>query len=474
MSKYDRLGEYLNEQGESPTTMTFKKIEGVLGFSLPKSAHRHRPWWGNNEGHVQANAWLSRGWHVASVDQGGRWVTFRRAALEALRQPEQAPAKTSWHNDKEDKHSKLGDHPDRQSTSPATMTFSQNENVDLGARQGTFQCDNGAVLEKSKQAPLLAWIKAIMEATATLLGWRKPEQADQAPATTSLPNSKNGKYSNLGDYLAKQPTSSVTMTFKQVEEVLMASLPPSAYRYREWWADDRSHVQAKAWLSRGWCVENVDLHRRQVTFQRDNSTSLEKPRPHARVPEATFRSNNKTSKYSKLGEHLAKQPTSPVTMTFKQVEEVLAFRLPKSAYQYHVWWAHGGGHSHANAWFVRGWRTEKVDMRKQQVVFRRDNNTTLEKPRQHKQAPAATSWLNNKTGKYSKLGDHLDRQTASPITMTFSQIEDVLGFPLPQSAYDHRPWWANGASQANTWISRGWRTERVDMRKQQVAFRRGK
>ncbi len=78
MSKYDRLGEYLDERGESPVTLTFKQIEGVLGAPLPQSAYKDRTWWGNNEGHVQAKAWLSRGWRVEHVDLGACSVTFRR------------------------------------------------------------------------------------------------------------------------------------------------------------------------------------------------------------------------------------------------------------------------------------------------------------------------------------------------------------------------------------------------------------
>lgn len=29
------------------------------------------------------------------------------------------------------------------------------------------------------------------------------------------------------------------------------------------------------------------------------------------------------------------------------------------------------------------------------------------------------------------------------VTLTFSEIERILGAPLPESAVTHRPWWAN-------------------------------
>jgi len=58
--------------------MTFVEIEDTLGASLPASARRHRPWWGNDTsgGHVQAAAWLSVGWKVATVNLSGAYAIF--------------------------------------------------------------------------------------------------------------------------------------------------------------------------------------------------------------------------------------------------------------------------------------------------------------------------------------------------------------------------------------------------------------
>jgi hypothetical protein len=48
------------------------------------------------------------------------------------------------------------------------------------------------------------------------------------------------------------------MTFAEISR-FVGGLPPSAYRYREWWANDHGgrHVQAHAWL---------DLERQVVRF----------------------------------------------------------------------------------------------------------------------------------------------------------------------------------------------------------------
>ena len=59
--------------------------------------------------------------------------------------------------------------------------------------------------------------------------------------------------------------------------------------------------------------------------------------------------------------------------------------------------------------------------------------------------------------------------------MSFSEIEDVLGFELPESARLHRPWWSNqidGHSPAVTWMAAGWETSEVDVHGESLLFRR--
>ena len=67
------------------------------------------------------------------------------------------------------------------------------------------------------------------------------------------------KYAPLAEYLGKQETGRVTLTFGQVEEILGAQLPASARCYRPWWGNEIAgqHVQARAWLDVGWRLESV-------------------------------------------------------------------------------------------------------------------------------------------------------------------------------------------------------------------------
>ncbi|MDD9798062.1 MAG: hypothetical protein OXT03_02985 [Alphaproteobacteria bacterium] len=74
-------------------------------------------------------------------------------------------------------------------------------------------------------------------------------------------------------------------------------------------------------------------------------------------------------------------------------------------------------------------------------------------------------------GKYDVFEEYLNR----PISMSFREIERVLGFSLPPSAYTHREWWSNNPSNntlTKAWLNAGYRTEQVDMKAQKLVFRR--
>lgn len=72
------------------------------------------------------------------------------------------------------------------------------------------------------------------------------------------------KYDPLAAHLglASRPCR---MTFAAIEE-LVGDLPTSARKHRAWWANDRSHVQAVAWLGVGRVVDAVDISREVVDF----------------------------------------------------------------------------------------------------------------------------------------------------------------------------------------------------------------
>ena len=83
------------------------------------------------------------------------------------------------------------------------------------------------------------------------------------------------KYEPLETYLLNLPVSvnEVSLTFKQVEDVIGATLPISARTYREWWSnegDTTCHSQARAWANAGFVVDSVhqDGDNARVQFRR--------------------------------------------------------------------------------------------------------------------------------------------------------------------------------------------------------------
>ncbi|HXZ67716.1 MAG TPA: hypothetical protein VEH07_03920 [Alphaproteobacteria bacterium] len=88
------------------------------------------------------------------------------------------------------------------------------------------------------------------------------------------------KYEPLGQFLGRQKVSRVPMTFEQVEKIIGAKLPRSAYKHRPWWANDATgHAHAKAWLEAGFHTEQVDMEARKFVFKRVSDSGAASPRP---------------------------------------------------------------------------------------------------------------------------------------------------------------------------------------------------
>jgi hypothetical protein len=50
-------------------------------------------------------------------------------------------------------------------------------------------------------------------------------------------------------------------------------------------------------------------------------------------------------------------------------------------------------------------------------------------------------------GKYSKLGDYLKSSDPDKLTLSFLDVENILGFNLPNSAREYQAWWANSGQR---------------------------
>ena len=78
-SKYYPLFKHLQRCPEGEHILTFTEIEALLSKPLPASARTNKNWWSNRDSSssLQANAWVSAGYHIVAVDLPNQTVTFR-------------------------------------------------------------------------------------------------------------------------------------------------------------------------------------------------------------------------------------------------------------------------------------------------------------------------------------------------------------------------------------------------------------
>ena len=109
-------------------------------------------------------------------------------------------------------------------------------------------------------------------------------------ALSSKHVSPGSKYAPLGQYLRKQSTNLVRMTFAEIERIISAKLPDSQ-RYPAWWSNNPfNNVMTKVWLDAGFETEQVDIPGRKVVFRRVGpraSTPLDSANPQTPVSKAT-------------------------------------------------------------------------------------------------------------------------------------------------------------------------------------------
>lgn len=76
-------------------------------------------------------------------------------------------------------------------------------------------------------------------------------------------------------------------------------------------------------------------------------------------------------KYTPLGKFLSGLPTSTaeITLTFEQIEKILASKLPSSAYEDRRWWGRETEANHVTkrAWSNAGWKIENLDVNQKWV-----------------------------------------------------------------------------------------------------------
>lgn len=86
------------------------------------------------------------------------------------------------------------------------------------------------------------------------------------------------KYAPLTAALNRQKNTQWQVSFSDIESIIGARLPDSAYRYRAWWSNNPTNsVMTKAWLKAGWVSSDVDMAGRTLTFRKSAQTPPPSP-----------------------------------------------------------------------------------------------------------------------------------------------------------------------------------------------------
>ena len=80
----------------------------------------------------------------------------------------------------------------------------------------------------------------------------------------------------------------------------------------------------------------------------------------------------------------------------------------------------------------------------------------------------------SKRNKYEPLGEYLQKTKKDEITLTFSQIEEIIEDNLPVSASKYQAWWVNGGhAHSDAWTEYGYKTSELDLAGRKVTFIKG-
>lgn len=78
------------------------------------------------------------------------------------------------------------------------------------------------------------------------------------------------KYDPLYNYLLHRKEQNVTLEFAEIENIINAKLPKSAYIHTQWWGNSntKEHPHSRAWLDAGFKTVDMmeNIIRKRVVF----------------------------------------------------------------------------------------------------------------------------------------------------------------------------------------------------------------
>jgi len=104
------------------------------------------------------------------------------------------------------------------------------------------------------------------QSTSSMSRASRASQQVFVPRQTIAPKPKPGsgskptytrKYAPLTEYLSQIGSNEIILTLSEIEKIIGAKLPPSAYKHEVWWANnDETHTQRLGWTNAGFEVTN--------------------------------------------------------------------------------------------------------------------------------------------------------------------------------------------------------------------------
>ena len=91
VSKYAGLEGHLKFRAAftSLVTLSFARIDGLIGSNLPMEAYKDPAWWSNASSSIHTKAWLDAGWEVQEVNLKEGCVTFKKVRSVAFKKSKQ-------------------------------------------------------------------------------------------------------------------------------------------------------------------------------------------------------------------------------------------------------------------------------------------------------------------------------------------------------------------------------------------------
>lgn len=82
----------------------------------------------------------------------------------------------------------------------------------------------------------------------------------------------NYKYELLMSYFKGLSKNKLRLTYIEIEKIIKFKLPDSAYNYRAYWNESKTHTITRSWIENGWKITEVNLGY-YIEFERINTSN---------------------------------------------------------------------------------------------------------------------------------------------------------------------------------------------------------